>query len=74
MRSLLALTILASTAACGPAQSAKSLPSDLPPPEYEKPRGYDLDSGKSAPKKAPDAAPSAAPAAPAAPPPAAPKP
>jgi hypothetical protein len=46
-------------AACGPPKPA-ALP-DLPPPEYETPRGYDMDG-----PKAPAGAPSAAPQAPAA--------
>ena len=74
MRSILAMMMLGA-AACGTPPEPKALPPDLPPPEYETPRGYDLDGSKTAPKKAPEPAPSAAPAAPApAPAPPAPKP
>ncbi|MFT3772057.1 MAG: hypothetical protein QM820_42160 [Minicystis sp.] len=75
MRSIVAMLVLAAgAAACGPPPNPKALPSDLPPPEYEKPRGYDLPGAKAAPgpQKAPDSAPPAAPAP--APPAPAPKP
>jgi hypothetical protein len=52
--------------ACGPKPPPKPLPTDLPPPEYEPARGYDLSGGKD-PKGAAPAAPTAAPAAPPAP-------
>jgi hypothetical protein len=54
--------LLVLAAACGPTTHASTLPTDLPPPEYEPPRGLDL-----TPKK-PSPTPSAAPAPPAAPP------
>ncbi len=64
---LLGLVVLAG-AACGPSTPAHSLPTDLPPPEYEAPRGLDLTPKNAAP--APSAAPPAPSAAPSAPPPA----
>lgn len=57
---LLFVTLILGAAACGP--SLKALPADLPPPEYEKPRGYDLNAAPTAaPSSAPAAAPSSAP-------------
>jgi hypothetical protein len=54
---------LALAAAACAATPPPALPTDLPPPEYEAPRGLDLTPKKAAP------APSAAPPAPAQPPP-----
>jgi hypothetical protein len=57
-RALLLGLVAIASAACGPTAPARSLPTDLPPPEYEPPRGLDL-----APKKA-EPAPTAPPATP----------
>jgi hypothetical protein len=70
---------LVACAGCGPTTRASSLPTDLPPPEYEAPRALDLGPKKAVPAPiaapsapAPPPAPSTAPSAPA-PPAAAPK-
>lgn len=60
---ILVATMLALGVAGCPKPQSK-LPTDLPPPEYEMPRGYDLGG---APNPAPSVTPSAAPSAPPAP-------
>lgn len=62
---LFAISASITSAACGAAP--KPLPSDLPPPEYEKPRGYDLGASSAPAPTVTPAAPSAAPPASSAP-------
>jgi hypothetical protein len=59
---MLGMLIACGAAACGPPPAPKALPTDLPPPEYETPRGYDLGGAKGTPSATPAPAPAPAPA------------